>query len=52
MGDIAAVGPTGKSLDMGQDVAIFRSRARLPDRIYCIDGEDSDRRFAAKLLGR
>ena len=52
MGDIAAVGPAGKSLDMGQDVAIFRSRARLPDRIYCIDGGDSDRRFAAKLLGR
>ncbi len=48
MGDIAAVGPTGKGLDMGQDVAILRSRARPPDRIYCI----SDRRFAAKLLGR
>ena len=52
MGDIAAVGPTGKGLDMGQDVAIFRSRARPPDRIYCIGGGDSDRRFAAKLLGR
>ena len=51
MGDIAAVGPAGKSLDMGQDVAIFQSRARLPDRIYCIDGGDSDRQFVAKLLG-
>ena len=51
MGDIAAVGPTGKGLDMGQDVAIFRSRARPLDRIYSIGG-DSDRRFAAKVLGR
>ena len=52
MGDIAAVGPTGKGLDMGQDVAIFRSRARPPDRVYCISGGDSDRQFAVKLLGR
>ena len=52
MGDIAAAGPTGKGLDMGQDVAIFRSCARPPDRIYCISGGDSERRFAAKRLGR
>jgi len=42
MGDIAAVGPTGKGLDMGQDVAISRFRVRPPDRIYCIGGGDSD----------
>jgi hypothetical protein len=52
MADIAAVGPTGKGLDMGQDVAISRFRVRPPDRIYCIGGGDSDKRPAAKLPGR
>ena len=53
MGDIAAVGPLGKGLGMGQDVAIFRSRARPPDRICCIGGGDSDseRRHCASAPG-
>ena len=38
MGDIAADGPPGKGLGMGQDVAIFRSRTSPLDRICCIDG--------------
>ena len=53
MGDIAAVGPAGKGLGMGQDVAILWSRPRSPDRICCIGGEDSDseRCHCASALG-
>ena len=52
MGDIAAVGPTGKGLGMGQDVAIFRSRARPSDKICCIGagGNDDERYHCARAL--
>ena len=54
MGDIAAAGPPGKGLGMGQDVAIFRSRARPPDMISCIGGgdNDSERCHCASAPGR
>ena len=50
MGDIAAAGPPGKGLGMGQDVAIFRSRASPPDRICCIGGSGINNLFSAPQM--